>query len=204
MATQLIPALLMLIAGPAEESAPEGWFCRVSQPLASGARMDLFQAVGPGGASYPVQVNLDSGPDRPGAPDQSWTWTLQPGEDLAQPKALFVHLRLAKIDRKGRIRADHESGSIDLPSTMPTLIRDSRTRATIAIEDKSALRLLWASPAWRLSVLDRQGRVRGAVDGVVPPRGEVEGAFRALSASLAGMAAAPAQHCSEAGPDSTI
>lgn len=200
----LIWASLTLIAGVAEQTPSDPWFCRVSQHLASGARMDLVQSVGQPSSGFAVNVQLDSGSDRPGAPAQHWNWSLGPGEGLAEPKWLFVELPLTKADRKGRIRADHAGGSIHLPSTVPTLIRNNRTRATISIDDRSALRLLWASPGWRISVLDRQGSVRGAVEGIVPPRAEVEEAFRALSASLAGKVAAPAQHCEEAGPDSTI
>jgi hypothetical protein len=200
----LIRALLMLIAGPAEVAAPDGWFCRVSQPLASGWRMDLVQSVDQPGSGFAVHVQLHSGFDRSGTLAQHWHWSLAPGEGLAEPRGLFVHLRLTKVDRKGRIRADHAGGSIDLPSTLPTLFRTGRTRGSISVEDRSALRLLWASPGWRLSVLDRQGRVRGAAEGLAPPRAEVEEAFSALSASLAGMVAAPARHCEEAGPDSTI
>jgi hypothetical protein len=197
-------AALSLIAGPAAEPPPDGWICRVSQVLASGARMDLVQSVEPSGSGFAVNAQLESGPDASGSPAWHWRWSLEPGDGLAEPRWLSVDVRLSKPDRKGRIRVDHASGRIDLPSTVPTLIRFGGKRATISIDDRSALRLLWASPRWRISVLDRKEIVRAAVEGVAPPRAEVEEAYRSLSASLAGKVAAPAEQCEEAGPDSNI
>ena len=207
MAIPVPGALIWLVAASAaaQTPPPDGWICRVAEELAPGATIELVQSVEQE-HRYPIAVEL-AYRHRPYAPAaQTLRWNgLDSGAELADPTSLSLLVRLKKRDGRGTIRIDHDGGTAALPSTLPNLYRAVRGKsAYVSIHDRAALSALWASAAWRVSVLDRDGRIHASVNSALPARSAVEAAFRRLAPKLAELAAAPAGRCDEIGPDAFI
>lgn len=165
--------------------APNGWFCRVAEELDAGSRIDIVQHVEAPGARFPLEVDVSVRTRPHEQPDQNLRWILlEPNRDLSQPWALTLQVRLKTRDAKGTIHIVHDTGITVLPVTLRSLSQLTRHKASILIFDESALRHLWASTHWRLSIRDRHGREKGSVEGALPPRSAVEQAFAKLSQIL--------------------
>lgn len=200
-----LPALLLALAAAQDRAAPEGWHCYVREDLGAGAEIALSQSVDRSG-SYPIHIEVALRPDPSRPATQTWRWSpIDPGTGLAAPASLSLVMRVGKRDGKGSMRVEHDGGTIALPSPLRFFYRTGHGKdSAVSVEDRDALRALWESARWRVSLLDRRGRVRGAAVGALPGRAAIEEAYRRLSPALAAKAGDPATQCDELGDDAFI
>jgi hypothetical protein len=139
---------------------------------------------------------VETRPDgRAGIVRQLWVWNLAPSDvTLPDPASLLLQVDLKEVDNKGRIRIDYGGGEVtELPASADRLHLEREQGAGVRIDGPAAMQALWRTRHWRLTILDRKGRIRVAAESASPPRAQIEASFARLARQLLAAAASPAQ-----------
>ncbi|MEO7690467.1 MAG: hypothetical protein ABIS51_14385 [Sphingomonas sp.] len=195
----------LILVSPQQAAAPYGWGCEVEENLVSGVHMGISQTVEtPGLNTFPRIVHVERRSLQFTGYGQSLKWTVrEPEEALGDPESLSLEIDLKKADWKGAIRLDHDGGSMSLPP-IRILSEVHHGKASIFIQDDTALHALWQSSRWQIAVLDRHGAVQYSVESALPRSEDITKAFFRLSSSLARKVAAPEGQCDELSAEAWI